>query len=401
MRLAVVTPLTPRASGVAHYSLDLLPYLAQEGDAEITLFTSATDDPPSEVKSRWTWRPVTDLPQVASEIDLIIYQMGNSPAHDFMAPSLSEYPGLVVLHDLSLHAFYVRQATLMRRPAVYMRAFGFAYGITGLRTARRHLREGTLVSYPDYLLSERIAARSPGVIVHSQYADHLLSERCPLARIWAVPMPMPLPKHVSSEEARARLSLTPSSYLVAVFGVINKSKNPEAVLDAVRRLRAADIPAQVVFIGRENTSFQLAPEIEQRGLQDAVLRPGFVDDLETVNLWLSAADTAVGLRSQYWGETSASALRILANGLPLITDDIGSFAELPDSACLKIPSTASDPSELLHDALVDLYHQPDRRRAMGTAAREYIAREHDPSQMAARYTAIIQTLLDVRRPDGK
>jgi glycosyltransferase involved in cell wall biosynthesis len=214
-------------------------------------------------------------------------------------------------------------------------------------------------------------------------------------------MLMPLPEYLSLEEARARLNLTSNSYLIAVFGVINKSKNPEAILNAVKRLRTASIPAQVVFIGRENTSFQLAPEIEQRGLQDAVLQLGFVDDLKTVNLWLSAADTAIGLRSQYWGETSASALRTLANGLPLITNDIGSFAELPDSTCLKIPSTVPDPSELLYDALVGLYHQPDQRHAMSTAAREYIAREHDPSQVAMRYTAVIQTLLGVRWPNGK
>lgn len=40
MRLAMVTPLDPRATGVADYSLDLLPYLAQIAPAEIFVYSN-------------------------------------------------------------------------------------------------------------------------------------------------------------------------------------------------------------------------------------------------------------------------------------------------------------------------------------------------------------------------
>ncbi len=406
MRVAVVTPLDARATGVADYSLELLPHLARALGSEVVVFTQDAersqpecgDGAPSEWRllkgDGWTCWPIAELPRLAPELDLIIYQMGNSPAHDYMAPYLHEYPGLVVLHDLSLHDFYVRQAGLAGRPAAYLRAFGFGYGLQGTRLARRYLRQPMRIGYPEYLLSEWLAARSPGVIVHSDHAASLLGERCPAARIEVVPMPMPLPDRVAPAEARAQLGLAADAYVIVVFGVLNLSKRPLAVLDALKRLRAARVPAQVVFVGRENTSFRLAPEVERRGLQADVIQLGFVEDQGAVRLWLSAADVAVGLRSLYWGETPASALRVLASGLPLVVNDVGAFAELPDSACVKISSDVPDTGEALCLVLEGLFREPSRRRAMGVAARDYVGLKHDPGQVAAHYVRFAEAILN-------
>jgi glycosyltransferase involved in cell wall biosynthesis len=394
MRVALVTPLNARSTGVADYSLDLLPHLARAVGSDVVVLTQDTDRPQPGCGDGWMCRPITELPRLASQLDLIVYQMGNSPAHDFIAPYLLEYPGLVVLHDLSLHDFYVRQATLAGRLAVYMRAFGFGYGVQGTRLARRYLREPMQVGYPEYLLSEWLAVRSPGVIVHSHHAAALLTERCPAARIWFVPMPVPLPDQIASTDARAQLGLAADTYLIVLFGVLNLSKNPIAVLEALKHLRAAHVPARVAFIGLENTSFRLSPEVERRGLQADVIQLGYVDDLATVHLWLSAADVAVGLRSIYWGETPASALRVLAGGLPLLINDVGAFAELPDSSCVKIAPDTPDTGEALYAVLEDLYREPDRRQAMGVAARDYIGRKHSPVQVATCYVRIAEAILN-------
>jgi glycosyltransferase involved in cell wall biosynthesis len=393
MRVAVVTPLDARTTGVADYSLDLLPHLARAAGSEVVVLTQDAEHSQPECGGGWTCRPIAELPRLVPELDLIIYQMGNSPAHDFMAPYLHAYPGLVVLHDLSLHDFYVRQATLAGRPAAYLRAFGFGYGLQGTRLARRYLRQPMQIGYPEYLLSEWLAARSPGVIVHSHHAASLLGERCPAARIWVVPMPVPLPSQVTAVKARVQLGLAADKYLIVVFGVLNLSKSPLAVLDALSLLLAADIPAQVVFIGQENSAFRLMPEVERRELQADVIQLGFVDDLAMVHLWLSAADVAIGLRTLYWGESPSSALRILASGVPLVINDIGAFAEMPDSACIKIAPGIPDVAEALYVALQNLYRQQDRRRAMGVDARDYVARKHDPGQVAACYVSAIEAIL--------
>ena len=85
-------------------------------------------------------------------------------------------------------------------------------------------------------------------------------------------MPIPLPPLLSSLELRERLGLAVDTYLLGVFGVLNHSKNPVAILDAVQRLITDEVPVQIVFIGQENDTFHLMAEVEQRGLGDLLRR---------------------------------------------------------------------------------------------------------------------------------
>ena len=41
--------------------------------------------------------------QQRAPYDLIVYQLGNAPWHDYMWAYLAAFPGLVVLHDGRLH----------------------------------------------------------------------------------------------------------------------------------------------------------------------------------------------------------------------------------------------------------------------------------------------------------
>ena len=200
MRLAVVTPLDAAQTGVADYSRDLLPYLAEAAGREIAVFADRARSAQSGVG--WHARPIDDLPSTARDFDLIVYQMGNSPAHDFMAEALWRYPGLVVLHDVSLHNFFARQPV-----GRYVRAFGYSNGLVGTGLARRYLREFAPINYPEYLVCEWLVDRSPGVIVHSRHGLELLRVRCPTARLEYVPMPIPLPLDRSRAATRAQLGL--------------------------------------------------------------------------------------------------------------------------------------------------------------------------------------------------
>jgi glycosyltransferase involved in cell wall biosynthesis len=391
MQLAFVTPLNPRTTGVADYSLELLPALARAARNEIQVFSQEDDVSPQNPGQGWRRRRIADLPRSASEFDLIIYQMGNSEAHDFMAPYLFRYPGLVVLHDLSLHNFYARQVEA-GHPDIYLRSFGFGYGLSGMAAARRYLQTHMSIGYPEFLLSEWLAARSLGIIVHSHHAATLLSERCPTARIEVVPQLMPVLPDIPLEVARARLGIAQDTYLMAVFGVLNLSKYPLATLDALSRLRADGIPAKAVFIGRENASFQLAPEVARRNLQDAVIHLGYID-LKDVNSWVSAADVCVALRQFYFGETSSALLRVLATGRPAVVTAIGAFAELPDEVCSKVAADDPDVIQSVYFALKHLYIDTQRRQIMGKAARAYVMHELDPDRIAARYVALAQSII--------
>jgi glycosyltransferase involved in cell wall biosynthesis len=394
MRLAVVTPLDARSTGVADYSCDLLPHLAQVAGESILVYSRDGAAGTSDVDEGWSWRSINDLARDIREFDLVIYQMGNSPAHDFMAPYLFRYPGLVVLHDLSLHNFFARLAQAGHM-ATYLRAFGFGYGLEGTGLARRYLQTPLPVGYPQYLVSEWLAARSLAVIVHSHHAASILAGRCPLAQIHFVPMPMPVPPRVSQAEVRKQLGIASETYLMVVFGMLNSSKHPIETLEAVRYLRADGIPAQIVFVGQENSRFHLAPEVERRSLQASVTYVGFVD-MAAARRWMFAADVAVGLRQLYFGETSASALRVLATGTPMVVTNVGAFAELPEPVCVRLPFGAPDLVQALCTVLAQLYRDPARRQAMGQAARDYVMCEHNPTQIAAQYLQVVEQVVGHR-----
>ena len=387
LHLAVVTPLDPRITGVADYSRDLLPYLAEAVADEVTVFTDR--DSFAQSGRGWHARPIADLPSTARDFDLIVYQMGNSPAHDFMAEAVFQYPGLIVLHDVSLHYFFARQSR-----ARYLRALGYSDDLTGTQLGRQFLRQFVTITYPEYLVSEALVDRSPGVIVHSRHSWSLLSSRCPTARLDYVPMPVPLPLERSQAAARAQLGLPIDVFLIGVFGVLNDSKQPRVILTAMRQLLDEGVPIKAVFIGHENSTFHLAEEAPRLGLSDHIVALDFVDDLVLVHEWLSACAVAINLRSPYWGETSASTLRILAAGTPVIVNDIGSFSELPETACIKLAPAEPDLPGALARALRQLYAQPERRGALRLAARRYVVEEHDPRRVAARYRDVAISLLE-------
>jgi glycosyltransferase involved in cell wall biosynthesis len=387
MRLAVVTPLDAAHTGVADYSRDLLPVLAEAADHEITVFTDRADADQSG--AGWHARPIDDLPSTARAFDLSVYQMGNSPAHDFMAQAVRQSPGLLVLHDLSLHYFFARQAR-----SRYLQALGYAYGAAGAALGRQFLQGAAALNYPQYLVSEVLVDRSPGVIVHSRHALDLLSARCPTARLSYVPMPIPLPPDRAHAAARAQLGLAANDFLIGVFGVLNDSKQPRVILAAIRQLLDAGLPIRAVFIGRENDTFHLAEEAPRLGLNDHIVALGFVKDLALVNEWLAACDVAINLRAPYWGETSASTLRLLAAGTPVIVNEVGSFAELPEAACLKLPVNVPALPDRLAAALRQLIAQPDRRAAMRVAARQYVATEHDLRRVAAQVVKAATAILE-------
>ena len=99
MRVAWFSPLPPDASGIAAYSSEVVPLLTPRFGA-LDLYCAppggaakgATTNP-----TEFTWR------HRRQPYDLVVYQLGNSRAHDFMWSFLFRYPGLVVMHDAQVH----------------------------------------------------------------------------------------------------------------------------------------------------------------------------------------------------------------------------------------------------------------------------------------------------------
>lgn len=396
-RVACFTPLSPIPSGISYYSEELLPVLARALEIDTYVDGYTPTEAPQLCAAGVNLRQGREFARVqrAQPYDAIIYQMGNSPAHAYMHDLALHEPGIVVLHDVVLHHLRlwmaVNQGRARRRE--YADDLARLYGPAGQELARAVLRGQTPATLFDYTLAEPLLDTAQAIIVHNAAsAERVLALR-PAARVRVVPMGVPLPPLPPRDAARARLGVAENAFLVISHGHVNPYKRLDVALRAFRRLLAARPDAQFLIAG------SVAPQLDQAldrqirylGLGGSVRRLGFISPA-TVDDLLAAADCCINLRYPSAGETSASLLRIMGAGLPVLVSDAGSFRELPEGCSLKVPVGPIEES-LLAEYLIALAWDAALRDSIGAAAREFIATAHSLERSAEGYLATLGELL--------
>lgn len=387
LRIAYFSPLPPARSGIADYSHELLPHLAQQ--AHITLFAEEPASVNADLKQRFPIHPITSYPRKRWQHDIALYHMGNSALHKAIYAMFTRYPGVVVLHDYVLHHFMLDRTLGQGSFSGYSREMGYAYGLAGIAKAwdaRRGFRPYLPEGQPEPL-NQRVIDLSLGLIVHSYYSEERIRQQRPSLPVAVIPQPMASRQQMAS---RADLNVPEDALIVASAGQVTAAKQLDFALQAFARLRLQVPNANYLVIGKETDEMVLDPLIQELGLGQAVHKTGFVDDLQTFIDWLGAADIVLSLRYPTMGETSAIALRALAAGRPLIVFDHGWYSELPDAVAVKVPPRHA---AALDEALLSLAQDEARRQEMSQAARDYIANHCQPEQVASAYMTFIHSQL--------
>jgi glycosyltransferase involved in cell wall biosynthesis len=381
LRLAYFSPLPPARSGIADYSAELLPYLAERAD--VTVF--ATD--PAAVAPGLEVRPAGEFEWRRDEFDLPLYQMGNSEHHGAIYDRLLRFPGVVVLHEVYLHHF-VRHHTVGRGDWLgYGRELAYAMGGDGLRLSRAVRAGQAAAPLFEVPLNRRVIDAALGLIVHSRYAADGIRRERPEALVGVVPAPV---GSRPGRSRRAELALPDGAVLFGSFGQLTAEKQIEPALRAFRRARETRPEAHYLLAGAASPDVDVAALIASLELNEAVRHTGYVGDLDAFVDWIHTADVVVNLRQPTVGETSAVALRALAAGKPLIVFDHGWYSELPDAAAVKIPPGDAD---ALRTAMERLAGSANLRRAMGQAARDYASQNCSPGQTAGAYVDFLHRVL--------
>ena len=397
-RLAWASPLPPASSGIADYSADLLPELARRADLELFVDgTSRADDP---LATRHPSRQLSALDsREAGRFDFIVYQIGNSaPHHAAIYRKAVEIPGVVVLHEFMLHHL-VREMTLARGDARgYVHEMRYCAGRSGELAARRLLDTHFPVDVWSFPLFERLVDRGLGVIVHSEFARQRVLASRPLARVERVPMgielaPPGLDSGGSEERGRTRaaLGIADQAFLIATFGFVTPQKRLEPALAAFAKLRAEHPTARFAIVGEVSPHYDL-DEVLARTEAGGVAVVGRVQP-ERFTDWMRACDLAVNLRHPTGGETSASLLRLMALGRPVVVSTTGSFAEVPEGACIQLPLDAFE-AETLAELFRRLAASRELSQAIGAAARRFVEREHSLAASAESYVAALVRLFE-------
>jgi glycosyltransferase involved in cell wall biosynthesis len=390
-RIAYFSPLSPDPSGISDYSEELLPQLARHLDLDLFVDGYVPTHPAAEKHRIIDCDRVDPVPLLAG-YDAVLYHVGNSASHDYIYDTLMLWPGLVVLHEVSLQHLIAARTIDAGRKDVYMTEMWEQHGREGADRARLTLWgseaapwEADPLTYP---LNRRVLSQATGVLTHSDFAARHVHEVFPdlmVSRVdhHAFPVPRKARERLRARRAEAT-SPAKADFTFVSAGNLTPSKQIEKLLRALSVLHRR-VPFRCNLIGRGHLKDRTECLIDSFGLSEQVRVVGRVDKDELYCALLDA-DVSVCLRQPTLGETSGIVMRSLACGTPVLVSDTGWFSELPDEVAYKVPSSGMNS---LADALENLMQDRALLRKKAAAGRAY-AKERSPRTSALGYAGLIE-----------
>jgi glycosyltransferase involved in cell wall biosynthesis len=373
VRIAWFSPFPPVRSGISAYSTELLPLI--ESSAVIDRY-------PESSAHDFVWKSRRE------PYDLVVYQLGNAPCHDYMWAYLVRYPGFVVLHDARLHHARARHLLQHNRVDDYRREYeydhpdsppGFAdYAIAGL--------SGPIYYFCPML---RVVIRTARLVaVHNERVARDLADRYHGLSIETIRMGVP-PSRADAGARRAlrrEWAIPDDAVAFAVFGKVTAEKRIGVILSALQMLVREGRAVFLVIAGDAADYPTLRTEISGLGIGDRVRITDHID-ASGIGPHLAAADACVCLRWPTALETSASWLRCLAAGRPTIITDLPHLVDIPADVAMRVDLLNEERS--LEAAMRRLADQPRLRDEVGHAGQRHWETHHRLELMAADYRRLL------------
>lgn len=380
MRIAYFSPLPPANTGVADYSATLLPELARHAD--ITVFSD--NDP--VLSANHKTRPISEFAPRVNEFDARIYQLGNSPHYTTIYETLLKFAGTVVLHDGTLHHFFMDRLLYHHDRVGYLREMTYSHGVYGYEMAQAVLRGAFVYPYYEFPLVRRAIDHAETVIAHSDAIRRIVLDVRPDTRVVRIDhfAFTPPTLRATRNALRAKLGLPREAFVVASFGSLAHAKRAAVVLRAFAEFVRAQPRAFFVWVGATRIEKDVRAVVDELRLASRVKFVGYVDEA-TLYDYLYASDTAINLRYPTVGEASGAVMRLLAVGVPTIVTRAGWYGELPEGVVLHSPVGEDEISSLVQ-SLTRLAEDSSFRHRLSESARAF-AETHSVARAAEAYLA--------------
>ncbi len=395
-KMAFVSPLPPKQTGIADYSAQLLPNLALF--YEITLITNQESIDDNWLNANFSTQTDKWFIKHANLFEVIVYQFGNSHYHYFMLKLLNLYPGVVVLHDFFLSGLYQwADVTLEKEQYIFYRSIYYSHGFPALVDLKSTDRRLIIETYPCNL---SVLKRALGIIVLSQHTIDL-------AYHWYGPNIIPkfslvnaphLPKEISPlnrKNTRKKLGFNENDFLICTFGFIGDTKQCHRTILACSDAILTEVNFSLVFVGGkadEEYNQLLLSLIKKNRLEKKVKFVGFAT-FEIFKNYLISADIAIQLRTNSRGETSACILNCLSYGIPTIVNAHGSIQEIAEGVVIKLKDKFTDAE--LAEAIYNLYINNNLRSDLSKKTLKYIEEKHHPVKVGKKYFHTIEDFYSI------
>jgi hypothetical protein len=238
------------------------------------------------------------------------------------------------------------------------------------------------------------------VLVHSSWAEQTIRQTDDEVAVRVVPMGVPLPEltdPAATRRWRQQVGVPEEAPLVGSFGFQTPIKRTDRTIAALARPTLSDV--HLVVGGEISARNDLKQAAAEAGVADRVHFLGFLDYTE-FEIAIGACDLCLNLRYPTAGETSASLLRELAAGRPVVVSDYAQFADLPDAVGIKVP-LGDQEVEAIATEVGDLLHNQERLREMSDAARLFIEQNHSPERAAAAVVEACTELAGLHPPGDR
>jgi len=390
MRINWFSPLYPAKSGIADYTLGLLPTFSKK--AEVILWTDQTDWDPSleQYAQIKTYKSGKIDWATLNRGAVSFYNIGNNHRfHTSIWQVSKQSPGIVILHDFRLHDFFESlYRGHWRDERGYLDQMEACYGQEGLKAAA----EFVTAEHADY---DSMAQRFPmfplvledslATIVHTQeaYTEVRSYNRWPV-----VYTPLPF-----SGQLRGKRTLDENGapYRLIVFGHIGRNRRLASVLEALSLL-----PERARFrldiYGEIDDPRSLRNRIHELNLKHIVTVHGYVPN-EELDRALQAASLAINLRYPTMGEASASQLRIWTHALPTLVTRVGWYASLSEETVSHVrPEHEVDD---IRSHLLSFLEDPRSFASKGNQGLRFVEREHHPEQYVSTLMSLASTAVEL------
>ncbi|HET7292561.1 MAG TPA: glycosyltransferase [Vicinamibacteria bacterium] len=354
MKLAVWCPMPPSPSGIADYAAEQLPFLSERFEVAV----------------------VAEAPAARPEADVDLYQLGNSPAHGFVYRAALERPGVLLLHEWSLHHLVLSLTVEQGDAASYLRQMRRVYGERGSFLGRQVARALGGPLWPAlYPLCERILQASLAVVALTRFVAERARPRVAPRPVLHLPHHLSLPLEPLPErrDARRELGLPVAAPIVTAPGLATVSKRLDVALRAVVRLRRRFPDLRLCVAGGVEPGLPL--EAWAASDPAALVVTGRLD-LDAFLRHLVAADLVLALRFPTHGEISGALVRSLGAGrAALVTAGTPAAEEFPEGLVVPIDPDRGEEEELV--ALIGtLLEDAALRERIGGRARAHVLRHH-------------------------
>lgn len=364
MRVAFISPLPPSPTGVAEYSACVVRALRQFDTVDAAESMSAVR---------------------LNEYSARLYQVGNNRLHDGAYEAALHVPGIVELHDATVHHLLLSR---LDRTA-YVEEFVYNYGewarvLAGQMWERRSQAPSEELYFAHPLL-RRVLEKAHKIVVHNPGAALRAKEANPEVEVVQIPHYVETAPRFTPEEiaaVRRRFKVPEGGILISSFGYHRPPKRLQSMLRAAIGL---ETPYRILIAG-DFVSPTYEASLESLMEQTRTIRLPHVPDAELARL-IAATDVCVNLRWPTAGETSGFVMKLMAAGKPVLVSDCDENADLPGNSVFKIEPGINE-SAVIREALRELTLHPELRLAMGELARKHVMQENSLEKVTAQYRAL-------------